>query len=279
VKPTGGKTGPKVYSTGAYSNNVCSALTTPAITVQGGSSLSFASKYDMESNYDAGIVEVATGPGYGTWTKLALPYPDPLSFTGNACAFPTSGGGTVFSRATATPSYPPLPYSASLAGYTGQSIKLRWRFSSDGGVIGAGWWVDDVAVTNAVIPGACASGTASNPKEASPEGAMKASRIAGTGVELTYTPGCGTLDNAVYWGTGPIVGAPDWTQSACGVGNTGHATFDPGVPGPDTLVYFVIVGQNAAKEGSFGLSTAGERVEADGVGACDRPQDLTGTCP
>ena len=70
--------------------------------------------------------------------------------------------------------------------------------------------------------------------------------------------------------TGPEVGL---------LHDTGHATFDPGDPGPDILVYFVIVGQNAAKEGSYGPSSSGERLEADGIGACDRPQDLTGTSP
>ena len=159
VKPTGGRTAPQVYATGTYSNNQCAALTTPAVTLQGGSSLSFASKYDMETDYDLGIVEVATGPTYACWTKLTVNYPaDGLAFTGNACALPTSGAGTVFSRTIATPAYPGAPYTGSLAAYAGQSIKLRWRFASDAGVIGQGWWIDDIAVTNAQIPGACAAG-------------------------------------------------------------------------------------------------------------------------
>jgi len=278
IKATGGNAAPKVYSTGSYSNNVCAALTSPAITLESASLFTFYSKYDMESNYDAGIVEIATGPAYATWTKLAMNYPDPLSFTGNACNIPTGGAGSVFSRTVATPAYPGLPYSASLGAYVGQSVKLRWKFSSDAGVIGAGWWVDDVAITNAVIPGTCAAGTAPNPKEVSVDGAMKASR-AGTGLDMTYTPGCGTLDNAIYWGTGPIAGSPVWTGAACALGNSGHATFDPGDPGPDTLLYFVVVGQNATNEGSYGPGAAGERTEAIGVGACDKPQVLTGTCP
>src|SRR5262249_31140839 len=91
VKPTGGKTGPKVYATGAYSNNLCTSLTTPAITLQSGSVLSFAGKYDLETSYDAGIVEITQGPSYTTWTKIPVGYPDSLPNTGNACGFPTSG--------------------------------------------------------------------------------------------------------------------------------------------------------------------------------------------
>ena len=280
VKTTGGKTGPHVYATGPYVNNVCAALTTPAITLQSGSSLSFASKYDMETNYDAGIVEVATGPAFGTWTKLVVNYPDPLSFSGNACGIPVSGAGTVFSRSIAVPTYPASPYTGSLAAYAGQSVKFRWRFSSDSGFTRTGWWIDDIAITNAVIPGTCGSGAPQNPKESAADGAMTASRAAsGTGVDLTYLPGCGTLDNAVYWGTGPIAGSVAWTNAACALDNTGHATFDPGDLVPGSFIYFVIVGQSATKEGSYGTGAAGERAEAIGIGACDRPQDLTGTCP
>ena len=280
VSPTGGKTGPKVYATGAYANSVCSALTSPPITLQTASSLAFASKYDMETNYDVGIVEVATGPSYGTWTKVAVNYPDPLSFSGNACAIPTSGANTVFSRTIASPAYSVSPYVGSLAAYAGKSVKLRWRFSSDAGVAGAGWWVDDIAITNAVIPGTCSAGTAANPKEASPDGRMTASRAAsGTSIDLTYVPGCGTTDNAIFWGSAPIGGGLAWTNAACGVGNTGRSSFDPGDPAPDGLFYFVIVGQSATKEGSYGTGASGERPEAIGIGACDKPQDLTGSCP
>ncbi len=280
VKPTGGKSGPSVYATGTYANNVCAALTSPAITLQSASTLSFASKYDLESNYDAGIVEIATGPSFGSWTKVAVNYPDPLSFTGNACAIPTSGANTVFSRSITTPAYPASPYSGSLAAYAGQTVKLRFKLSSDGGVVRSGWWVDDLAVTNALIPGVCSAGSPLHPAEPSADGSMTASRApSGSSVDLTYAPACGTLDNVVYWGTGPIAGSIVWDASACALGNTGHATFDPGDPAAAAFVYFVIVGQSAAAEGSYGTGAFGPRPEAVGVGACDKPQDPVGTCP
>ena len=234
----------------------------------------------MESDYDLGIVEVATGPSYGTWTKVAVNYPDDLPFNGNACGIPTSGANTVFSRSISFPAYSASPYSGSLAAFAGQSIKLRWRFASDSNLTRAGWWVDDVAITNAELPSTCAAGTPPNPKEASADGGMKASPApSGTSVQLHYLPGCGTLDHAVYWGSGPIVGSVAWTDAACSLGSTGVATFDPGDPPPGGFFYFVVVGQNAANEGSYGPGAAGERPEAVGVGACDRPQDITGACP
>jgi hypothetical protein len=258
---------------------VCAALTTPAITLQSGSSLSFASKYDMETDYDAGTVEIATGPGFSTWTRVAVNYPDNLMFSGNACGIPTSSANTVFSRTITTPAYPGSPYTGSLSAYAGQSVKVRWRFGSDAGVTGKGWWVDDVAISNAQLPAACSAGAAPAPREPSANGGMTASRATGSAVDVLYSPGCGTTDNAVYWGTGPIAGSVAWTNAACALGDTGHATFDPGDPAPDSFFYFVIVGQSATKEGSYGSGAFGERAEAVGIGACDKPQDLAGTCP
>jgi hypothetical protein len=286
VLATGGKTAPKVYATGTYTNNLCSALTTPPITLQTGGVLTFAAKYDLETDYDAGIVEVARGPAFDTWTKLAtVNYPDRLFYSGNACNVPTSGAGTVFSRTYVTPAYSASPYSGSLSAYNGQTVKLRWRLSADGGVTGKGWWVDDVKVTNAMLPGVCSPGTAANPKEASPSvSPMTVGRpSSGAGLEVDYRPACGALDNAMYWGASPISGAAAWTSSACALGNTGRATFDPGTPAPGAFYYFVVVGQTTTKEGSYGQargpSGPAERPQAVATGACDRPQDLTGICP
>jgi hypothetical protein len=279
VEQAGGRAAPRVYATGTYGNNVCASLTGPALTVQSGATLSFASKYDMETSFDLGIVEVATAPSYGNWTKLAINYPaDSITFTGNACGIPTSTG-PVFSRTIASPAYPAAPYTGSLAAYAGQSVKVRWRFSSDGGVSGQGWWIDDVAVSNAVIPGTCATGSAPNPEEVSADGQMTASRTASGAIDVFYAPACGATDNAVFWGTGTILGHPAWTGVACAVGNTGHAVVDPGALAPGTLLYFAVVGQNATREGSYGMGTAGQRPEASGLGTCDRVQDLSGSCP
>jgi hypothetical protein len=207
-------------------------------------------------------------------------YPDSLLHAGNACGIPTSSSNVAFSQNFGVPAYSTSPYTGSLSAYAGQSVKLRWRFGSDGGAVAKGWWIDDVAITNAVLPGVCSAGNSPTPKEPSANGGMTAGRApSGTAVELSYLPGCGTTDNAVYWGTGPIAGAVAWTNAACAVDNTGHASFDPGDPAPDGFFYFVIVGQNATKEGSYGTGTMGERPEAIGIGACDRPQDLAGTCP
>jgi hypothetical protein len=117
------------------------------------------------------------------------------------------------------------------------------------------------------------------PGEASATGQMTARRGAGTSVLVDYAPACAAADHVVYWGTGPIAGALVWTGSACGRGTDGTTSFDPGNPPPGGFSYFVIVGQDAAHEGSYGSSSSGaERPEAIGVGACDRPRAIGGGC-
>jgi hypothetical protein len=119
----------------------------------------------------------------------------------------------------------------------------------------------------------------SNPAEASASQNMTAGKGAGTLVSVTYTPACGATDHVIYWGTTPITGSLAWTNAACARGTSGATSFDPGAPPVGRAFYFVIVGQNATKEGSYGTGSSAERPEAVGVGTCDRPLDLTGACP
>ncbi len=117
------------------------------------------------------------------------------------------------------------------------------------------------------------------PGEANATRRMAARRGPGTSVVVDYLPACGATNHVVYWGTAPIAGTVSWKASACGLGTSGTASFDPGNPPPGGLVYFVIVGQDAAHEGSYGKSSSGlERPEAVSVGACDRPRASASAC-
>ena len=42
-----------------------------------------------------------------------------------------------------------------LAAYAGQSVKLRWLYRTDSEQARAGWFVDDIALTHAQVPGLC----------------------------------------------------------------------------------------------------------------------------
>ena len=70
---------------------------------------------------------------------------------------------------------------------------------------------------------------------------------------------------------------PEWAEGLCTDASGSH-TADIG--NPAGLQYFVVVGQTATDEGSYGKSSSNvERPEAIKVGACDLPQEIATSCP
>jgi len=119
--------------------------------------------------------------------------------------------------------------------------------------------------------------------EASPAKDMIVERTGGPPLKVTYTPACGATNHVIYWGmAGPFpIGPPglNWVNGACGMGVSGTAFFDPGMPEPGRLFYFIIAGQNGSVEGSYGQNAAGvEEPEATLPIVCDVPQYLGGIC-
>ena len=113
-----------------------------------------------------------------------------------------------------------------------------------------------------------------NPSEAGKE--MKCSKGAGDSITCIYTNGgsC-TTDNTIYYGPLSSVSSYGYSGAACNLGNSGTATFDPGVGN----WFWVIVSNNGSNEGSYGKNSNGqERPEAVGIGSCDYPQNLNNTC-
>ena len=125
-----------------------------------------------------------------------------------------------------------------------------------------------------LVPWAGAPGEASDPTDSAPLRA--AWNAAAARVDLTYAPACDATDHTVYWGDLGLVSSYTWSGAACFGGTSGAIGFDPG-PGS---VFFVVVGNYGASEGSYGRSAAGvERPEAAGLPACDYVQDVGGvTC-
>jgi hypothetical protein len=138
---TGGHRAPGVWKTGAYANSLCAKLTSNAFVVGASSMLTFWSKYDIETDWDKGVVEIAAGPTYSTWTRLAVNYPDTSTKVGDACLL---GPTPAFSRSQASPAW--AEYTASLVAWQGQSVKIRFTLSSNATTGGQGWWIDDIAV-------------------------------------------------------------------------------------------------------------------------------------
>jgi bacillopeptidase F (M6 metalloprotease family) len=50
-------------------------------------------------------------------------------------------------------------HDVDLSAWAGQSVKLRWLYRTDTAQTGEGWFVDDVALTHAQVPGVCTMGS------------------------------------------------------------------------------------------------------------------------
>ncbi len=138
------------------SSSLCVTLETPVFTLTPGQSsqLGFWTAWDIEPAFDGGIVQISTNGGT-SWTRLGPAgfYPNTITNSGNACAALASGTPAFSSSSQLTWQQKTLNLSA----YAGQSIKLAWRYGSDGGVDREGWYVDDISLTHAQVPGVCTS--------------------------------------------------------------------------------------------------------------------------
>ncbi len=140
---------------GNYPASTCGAMTTPSIQIQPGASLNFKMKYNIEHGWDLLVLEVSTNGGT-SWSSLVpnggYPAAGTITNEGNACGYPLNtpafGGSTSATPADETALASFQDFSASLAAYAGQSIKLRWRISSDGGAEFGGAFIDEIRVSS-----------------------------------------------------------------------------------------------------------------------------------
>jgi choice-of-anchor B domain-containing protein len=142
------------WSTAA--NNLCVTLVTPALELTAGQSsqLSFWTVWDVEQGWDGGVIEASTDNG-SSWTRLTPigGYPGTISNGGPLCGV-TQGSGAFTGLGHLSWS----PYQVDLSAYAGQTVKLRWLYRTDSAQTGQGWFVDDVALTHAQVPGLCVDG-------------------------------------------------------------------------------------------------------------------------
>ncbi len=155
VTNTAATAGTLSYHSGAdganYPASICGAMTTAPIVVQADASLNFNMKYNIETGWDLLVLEISTNGGT-SWTDLTpnggYPASGTVTNAGNACGYPVGKRGFAGSTsATPTNDAAPSvfqPFSANLAAYAGQTIQLRWRFSSDGGYEVGGAFVDEI---------------------------------------------------------------------------------------------------------------------------------------
>ncbi len=142
------------WSTAA--NNLCVTLVTPPLQLSTGeaSTLSFWSAWDIEQGWDGGVVEISTDGGTN-WTRLAPVggYPGTITQGGTLCGI-AQGSGAFTGEGHFTFSQ----HDFDLSAYAGQNVKLRWLYRTDTAQTGEGWFIDDVALSHAQVPGVCTIG-------------------------------------------------------------------------------------------------------------------------
>jgi len=174
--------GPDAAAT--YGSEQCVEMQTPPLTVAGGTvNLKYWERHQIEWHWDGVAVEYSVNGG--SWLDVPPLSNDPalgcaatddvtgmetLSCTQappvNACGYSSSkraytgplGSGSTCDDVTTGP---PTAYAHrchAIQGLAdGQTVRFRWRFTSDPAATFAGFYLDDVAVTNTRLPNACAA--------------------------------------------------------------------------------------------------------------------------
>ncbi|MFZ0390564.1 MAG: M14 family zinc carboxypeptidase, partial [Calditrichia bacterium] len=124
--------------TGNYSDNCNTWMRSQPIDLTNLSSpvLDFWTKWNIESGWDFGFVEISTNNG-ATWTHLVGQYMSSGSGSGVQSAGLHGYDGSQSSW---------VEEKIDLSAYAGNTVLLRFRLASDGAVNEDGWFVDDVTI-------------------------------------------------------------------------------------------------------------------------------------
>jgi immune inhibitor A len=124
------------------SGNNLDARMARAFTLPAGAVLSAQVRYDIETDWDYAYLVVSTNGG-ATWTTVPTTRSTATSPNGQ-----NFGNGITGSTSGAW-----VPLSANLAAYTG-NVLVGFRYWTDPEVIGAGFSVDEIAITGQPVDGA-----------------------------------------------------------------------------------------------------------------------------
>jgi hypothetical protein len=137
------------YLTGHYSSDTCAAATTPVLALGPNPQLSFWSKYDIESGWDKGLVQISTDGGT-TWQRVTVNYPGSVNQTNDACEL---GTGAFFNGTSTSWNQ----YTGSLATWANTDAEIRFILSADSYIEEDGWWIDDISITDVEVAGSCST--------------------------------------------------------------------------------------------------------------------------
>lgn len=279
--------GTGAYHSG-YADSSCGALRTPPLALTAGqlSRMTYWTVYDIESRYDGGVVEVSNDGG-SSWTQLtpAPAYPDTFRNTSDACGYANNLPCYTGTNLTWT------QYSVTLSAYNGQTVLIRWNFSTDGSLTEEGWYVDDVVVSHVQTNTPCSTSGSITSVKPVPDGlwvsgtATRANKTSqdGSTVDLTWDVStCASPDYNVYWGTESGLPSYSLSGSSCGMGTTGSYSWSaPAIPEGEDFVWWVLVGSDAsAMESSWGRDSAGNERHPAASNQCGfTAKSTASTCP
>jgi hypothetical protein len=190
-------------------------------------------------------------------------YPEVVEFPLNDCTT-TQNFTTYFTGTNLTYT----AYNASLANWAGGDVKIRFHLSGDYLYPGGSWWIDDVAVTKALVPGACATAQAGPPPI--PDGAsvpgqpLRVTLNGGGHLDLTWdAAACPAPAVNVYWGNLGSYAA--FAGGFCNLPGTGAAT----ITLPGSVWFLVAATDGASTDGSWSRDGGGgEKTYAGAASAC-----------
>jgi hypothetical protein len=267
----------------------CTEMQTPSLTAAGSTvNLGYWERHQLQYHVDGVAVEYAVNGG--AWTDAPAPSSspgdgcDPTDATGdweplscqpapavNACGYAVPkpvftgpfGGGTSCSDFTTNPVVPTYAHRCHrIAGLNAfDTIKFRWRFSSDSAVSDSGFYLDDVAVSNVILPNACVPNTCVDSAETQ--------NIRAQADKTSYvwdaTPNAQRYD-VVRGALGALPVGPGGADETCFDDLATPSMSDATVPAPNTGFWYISRAEYACGPGSYGQRSDGS-------------ERFTATCP
>ncbi|HEX4825991.1 MAG TPA: hypothetical protein VFV19_16960 [Candidatus Polarisedimenticolaceae bacterium] len=309
--------------TATYLPNQCAEIQAPALTAGATSlALQYWERHQLEYHWDGIAVEYSVNGG--DWLDVPPPSNSPaagcdpadtitgwetLGCTGappvNGCAYdqtksvidgPLGSGSTCndFATSSSVPAYAHRCHPITGLN-VGDSIQFRWRFTSDPAAEFAGFYLDDVAVTNVNLPNACvpdtctgqpdgtscSDGNSCTTGDACSGGVCHPGTSAPTPVEVTGVAVNDTPGTTLSWpdvGGGAVYDVASQTLSDLRVNGTATATClqnDVAVtsfsdPRPDPVpgdgYYYLVRAQTVCATGTYGFASGS--VERIPTSAC-----------
>ena len=267
-----------------YAPNVCAEMQSPPLTVGATTvNLRYWERHQVEYNWDGVAVEYAVNGG--AWTDV--PAPSNSAVTGcfasddttdwgtlgctqsppvNACGYPSTknawnggfAGGTTCNDFVTSATVSPYAHRCHpISGLaSGDAIQFRWRFSSDPGAEFAGFYLDDIAVSNIRLPSTCTPDTCGGEGPAEVAGVVVDGSASTT---LTWTELSGVVAYDVASSTLSDLRANGTSTAAClanDLASPGIADDRPD-PAAGDGYYYLIRGSAACGSGSYGTNSLG----------------------